>query len=535
MNLLIALYARVSSEKQVQERTIESQIESIKDFIHEKGEKLDPDLIFCDNGVSGTTLVRPALEALRDKAFSGEINQVYILSPDRLARKYAHQLILIEEFKKLNVDIIFVNKSISQTPEDQMLLQIQGVISEYEREKIVERCRRGRLHAAKKGIVNALVGAPFGYKYIKASQEKNACYEIHPTEAEVVRKCYDLFCNKQYSIAAIGRSFREQGYVSRTGKNSWERSIIWGILRNQAYIGQAEFGKTRVVERNKITKLARENSLYPKRAKSSTRETSKETRICIPVPKIIEPEIFERAKERLKENQRLSSRNNKKNEFLVGSIVRCSQCGYAMYGRARDRLRYYRCLGQDNHRWPTGRVCGARPVRVEIVDELVWDETKRLIKTPEIVMKEYINRIEKRKNEEDTNEQIIKKKNQELKSAQQEKERMLDLYQFGRLELNELEPRLQKLRAKIQYIQQEIELFKHNQEKESRRIQVIQKFEDFCSKLTTNLEELSFMDRKKILRLLVTDVIVDTTKGEIVVNHILPLNPKKWSLCTGSQ
>ena len=108
----LALYARVSSEKQAQEKTIDSQIEAIRDFIQEQGGQVEPDMIFCDNGVSGATLVRPALEALRDKAFSGEMNQIYILSPDRLARKYAHQLLLIEEFKKLNVEIIFVNKAI---------------------------------------------------------------------------------------------------------------------------------------------------------------------------------------------------------------------------------------------------------------------------------------------------------------------------------------------------------------------------------------------------------------------------------------
>lgn len=113
----------------------------------------------------GNPLVRPGLDALRDQAVAGKIDKLIILNPDRLARKYAHQLVLIEEFQKLGVEILFVNRQISESPEDQLLLQMQGVISEYEREKIVERSRRGKLSKAKQGKVSVLSGAPYGYVY----------------------------------------------------------------------------------------------------------------------------------------------------------------------------------------------------------------------------------------------------------------------------------------------------------------------------------------------------------------------------------
>ena len=152
----IGLYARVSSEKQAQEKTIDSQIESIIDHANTLGEKIDPDLHFIDNGVSGAYLERPGLDRLRDKAFLGEVSKVYILSPDRLSRKSAHQVLLIEEMKRLGVIFAFVNRHIGDTPEDQMLLQIQGIVAEYEREKILERSRRGKLYAAKRGKINVL-------------------------------------------------------------------------------------------------------------------------------------------------------------------------------------------------------------------------------------------------------------------------------------------------------------------------------------------------------------------------------------------
>jgi site-specific DNA recombinase len=119
-------------------------------------------LIFIDDGFSGATLIRPGLDALRDRAMGGALDHSLVLAPDRLARNHAHQLVLIEEFQRLGVDIVFVNRPIAHTPEDQRLLQMQGVIAEFEREKIMERRRRGKLHKAKQGQVNVLSGAPYG-------------------------------------------------------------------------------------------------------------------------------------------------------------------------------------------------------------------------------------------------------------------------------------------------------------------------------------------------------------------------------------
>src|SRR5690348_13889756 len=127
----IGLYARVSSEKQAQEKTIDSQISCIIDYANSIGEKIDPDLHFIDDGISGAYLERPGLDKLRDKALSGEISKIHVLSPDRLSRKSAHQMLLIEEMKRLGVAFSFVNRQIGDTPEDQMLLQIQGIVAEY--------------------------------------------------------------------------------------------------------------------------------------------------------------------------------------------------------------------------------------------------------------------------------------------------------------------------------------------------------------------------------------------------------------------
>ena len=155
-----ALYARVSSEQQAQAGTVDSQVAAIVERAGQDGLSLEPESRFIDEGHSGATLVRPALERLRDLAAAGGIDRLYVLCPDRLARSYAYQMLLVDELQRCGVELSFINRELGKTPEDHLLLQVQGMVAEYERAKIIERCRRGKLHAARHGSVNVLGGAP---------------------------------------------------------------------------------------------------------------------------------------------------------------------------------------------------------------------------------------------------------------------------------------------------------------------------------------------------------------------------------------
>ncbi len=161
-----ALYARVSSEQQAEANTIESQLAEIRARIVTDGFELTSVLEFVDEGYSGSTLVRPALERLRDVAAAGGMDRLYVHCPDRFARHYAYQVLLLDELTQQGVEVIFLNRPLGQTPEDQLLLQVQGVIAEYERAKFLERSRRGKRHAAQEGRVGILCHAPYGYRYI---------------------------------------------------------------------------------------------------------------------------------------------------------------------------------------------------------------------------------------------------------------------------------------------------------------------------------------------------------------------------------
>jgi DNA invertase Pin-like site-specific DNA recombinase len=241
---MVALYARVSSEQQSKRGTIDSQIAALKERIQADGAQIVEDMCFVDAGVSGATLVRPQLERLRDAAALGAIDRLYILSPDRLARKYAYQALLMEELGSYGVQVVFLNHAIGTTPEESLLLQMQGMISEYERAKIAERNRRGKLHGAKRGTVNVLSGAPYGYRYIRRQLDGTpARYVIELPQAATVKAIFEWVGLERLSLGDVIRRLGEAGTVTASGKPYWDRSVVWGILRNPAYISGLPISK----------------------------------------------------------------------------------------------------------------------------------------------------------------------------------------------------------------------------------------------------------------------------------------------------
>jgi site-specific DNA recombinase len=230
-----ALYARVSSEQQTQTDTIDSQVAALRARAAAAGRAVPAEREFLDEGYSGATLLRPALERLRDLVAAGGVDQLYVYSPDRLARKYAYQVLLLEEFQRAGVVVIFLNRERAQTPEEELLLQVQGMMAEDERAQILERSRRGKRHAAHAGQVSVLGTAPYGYRYFsKAEGGGTAGFAVVPEEAPVVRQLFAWVGQERLSIGAATRRLNQAGVPTRTGKGNWERGTVCGILKNPA-------------------------------------------------------------------------------------------------------------------------------------------------------------------------------------------------------------------------------------------------------------------------------------------------------------
>jgi len=229
-----AIYARFSSAQQREENTIASQTAALAAFARSEGYSVAAEWIFQDEGYSGANLVRPGLERVRDLAAEGQIQAVLVLSADRLSRKYAYQVLLMEEFARHGVEIRFIQSPQVTTPEEQLLVQLQGMIAEYERAQIAERTRRGKRYRAQSGLVNVLCGAPYGYRYVKKSETSTAFYEVIEEQASVVRQVYRLYTEEGRSIGAIVRWLNAQGISTRRGNSLWERTTVWAMLRNPA-------------------------------------------------------------------------------------------------------------------------------------------------------------------------------------------------------------------------------------------------------------------------------------------------------------
>ncbi len=403
-NLRVGLYGRVSGEQQEKEDTIASQLEAVMQRIATDGLECDPDLHFVDDGYSGFILARPGLERLRDQAAAGVIDRIYVLDPDRFSRKYAYQVLILEELIRCDVEVVFLRNPPGHGPEENLLLQVQGMIAEYERAKIMERCRRGKQYAARRGSVNVLSGAPYGYRYVgKHESGGEARYQVLAEEARVVRKIFEWFGQERCSIGEVCRRLRSDGIPTRSGKPAWDRSVVWLILKNPAYKGTAAFGKTRCgALKPQRLRTQRGRPDQPRRPVSRV-DTSSEEQIFIDVPALVSEELFGAVQSQLGENRQRRRDRPGGGHYLLQGLVVCKRCGYGCYGKpvsrasAKGRVHYayYRCTGSDAYRFGGQRLCWNKQIRTDILDASVWEDVSRLLSEPERVRAEYERRLQR--------------------------------------------------------------------------------------------------------------------------------------------
>jgi site-specific DNA recombinase len=516
-----AIYARVSSDRQKEEHTIASQTEALRAFALQQGFSVPDEWVFEDEGYSGATLIRPGLEKVRDLAAEGQIDAVLVHSPDRLSRKYAYQVLLMEELARNNVETLFIKAPQTATPEDQLLLQFQGMIAEYERAQILERSRRGKRHRALQGVINVLSGAPYGYRYIRKSEHASASYAIIDAEATVVRMIYELYTVRGLSIGAITRLLNEQGVATRKGISRWERSTIWAMLRNPAYKGTACFNKTKSSKRQRITRPIRLRGGIASRD-SAHHERPRAEWIEIPVPPIITEETFALAAERLQGNKDHAPRRTITPSVVQG-LVSCRKCGYGLYRTSTRtsarRIHYYRCLGSDAWRHLGGSVCDSKPVRQDLLDELVWREVVKLLESPQLIQEELERRLTAARNaspakrREDTLQR-------ELARVQKSADRLMTAYQEDLLSLDDLRRRMPELRKREQAIGGELSAIQSQLADRAGYLRLAETITSFLARLRATAKTLDVSERQRIVRLLVKEILV--SNDAIVIRHAIP-------------
>ena len=518
MKKLAAIYARVSSLKQKEGDTVQSQVSALLTMAENQNLIVPEGWIFKDEGFSGSILQRPSLDNLRALIDEGQVNAVLVYSPDRLSRKYAYQLLLEMEFQKCSTELLFFNTPRAANAEEQLSLHFKSIFAEYERAQISERCRRGRLHKAKQGNISVLPHAPYGYTYNKKNGLEPPSYLVVNEEAVIVKKIYYLYASEWMSISDIARKLCEDSVTSPGGNVKWHLSTIRDILKNHAYIGIAYFGQTEKVD-GFSEKIYRTKKGKVNNPPNDRRARSKDMWIPIAIPAIIEENLFLQAQGRLDVNKQLASRNTKELSILQGLLV-CSLCGSTYYKKIRgvqsngSKISYYCC----SNRLKSGE-CTNRSFRLEMLDEAVWKHITDLLKNPLLIEQEIQQRV---KIENNTSKPLMRRKEleKELIRLAAAKDKLLDAFQAGDcLTVDELKRRMKTLdqqksvfEKELQSMQAEVLL---NEQNNALRATV-----DYFQKHIDSSHTLSVKEKQKVLRILIDKISLGET---VEIHHCIPI------------
>lgn len=519
-----ALYARVSTSRQEQEQTIASQLASLEAAAAAAQVVLGEDHRYIDEGYSGARLDRPALDRLRDAAAEGQLDIVFVHCPDRLARNFVHQQILIEELQKRGVDVHFVERPIGERPEDRLLVQMQGVIAEYERAKILERTRRGKLHKVKTGQLLPFTQPPYGYAIVRSPQAPHGVLVVDEVQAQHVRAMFRWACDEELSLISIARRLNERGVPSPHAV-SWGITSVYRILLSPVYTGRAYYGMSESVEPRKPMRPG----AYRKAIKSAHAPRPRELWHEQRVPAIIDEALACRVRESLARHRQLASRNVR-HDYLLRGLATCGHCGLRMAathittGRTGTKYGYfyYTCRGRKS-REQTCRAtrCTAASLRAEQLDGVVWQALVGWLKSPTMLREQ----VSAWKDSRQSTAQRTKDRARLDKAARQiagQIERLVDAYQAGALSVEELKARRERLSAMHDALRAERQQLEADEMAQSHVDQIADDITAFAATLTDGIERLDFAGRQRLVRLLIERVVV---KDEVVtIEHVVPLS-----------
>jgi site-specific DNA recombinase len=410
---------------------------------------------------------------------------------------------------------MFRNHELGRTPEDELRLQVQGMMAEYERATILERHRRGKRHAAHAGAVHVLVAAPYGYRDLpKHDGGGPARYEMLAEEARVVGQMFDGVGHERVTIGDVCRRLSRAGAPTRTGKAVWDRRAVGGRRRNPASRGTAAFGKTRAGPRRPRRRAQRGRPLQPRRA-SAPVDRPREEWMTIPVPAMVEPEVLTAVQEQLRDNQRHARQYRRGARYLLQGLVRCQGCGYAYDGKgishnaAKGRPRdyaYYRCLGTDAYRFGGERVCHQTQVRTDLLDLAVWQEVRGLLAHPDRLAEEDRRRLHPHAHARTHELTTVEG---QLNQLRQGLTRLLDSYAEGLMEKREFEPRIMQRRQRGTKLEEQAHQLADAAALHADLQLSIGRREDFAAQVQDGREEADWTSRRELIRALVKRVDVD--------------------------
>jgi site-specific DNA recombinase len=513
-----AIYVRVSTVTHSQQHTIEEQINRLRAHLLSRGEQPADEHIFRDEGRSGATLNRPALDRLRDQVRLGGYDRILVTSPDRLARNYVHQMLLLEELERAGCTVEFLDQPLGDTPHDHLLLQIRGAVAEYERALIGDRMRRGRLARYRAGLLLPWTRPVYGYLLDPERPRDPKGVRVSEPEAAVVRQLFAWYLEEGTSLSSIVNRLFAHGVASPSGRARWRHTTVRFLLRNPAYTGTLYAARTRT-RRAQV----RRSALAPvgKRNEGARTPRPREEWVTVgTIPALVTPEQYELVQQKLAHNRQFAARNNTAHDYLLRGLVSCGLCGLAATGRtAGAGYPYYVCAGKRADGAGGSGRCRSRLTPAGRLDGLVWEDLCKVVRQPQLIALE----LERAWGGSWLPEELTARRESLRKARaglQQQVERLTEAYLGGVLDLGEYERRRREIEARAAaFASQERELG----QQVGRRNELagmVDGVEDYCRRVSEGLAGASFERRRLLVELLIDRVIV--TEEEVEVRYVIP-------------
>lgn len=509
----VAYYARVSTARQEQEETIESQIAEIESRIKQDGNVILPNLKFIDDGWSGTLIARPALDRLRDLARNKEFDVLYVYDRGRLSRNFIHQEVILEELNDLEIQFISLHDVNATNPEEKVLQSMQGVFHEYERVKTVEKFRRGKLFKVKNG---KLLGynPPYGYDYILKTKLHNGYFVINAEETETVKKIFDWFGNRGYSAREIIKKlYKEKIYPKKKKREFWTRSPLVRLLQNETYIGKHYYYKTEAVIPKNPKNINGQNGKYKKIKKCSRKVRPKEEWIPYKCPAIIDEKLFYKVQNQLKQNYKYAKRN-RKYDYLLSGLIKCT-CGTTRVG---EQGRYYRCANRI-YNYPQPPTCHEKGINSEVLDNIVYDNVYRLIINKNSLVKQAERKLNLEQLSNIVEDDRLNDIDRKLAKLNEEESRYLQVFGKGLSTFEVYEEQIKNLNQRKEILLTE----KQEQETTKKQVNFLTNLDiaKMCENAVNFIKSFGYADKQLLLRKIVTKIVANQELA--IVTGCIPL------------
>jgi site-specific DNA recombinase len=517
-----AVYVGVSTQRQSQAQTIDQQLARLRAHLAAQGEALQSEQIFRDDGYSGASLNRPGLDHLRDAVRAAAFDRVLVTTPDRLARNYVHQMVLLEELERLGCQVEFLERPMSQDPHDQLLLQIRSAVAEYERTLIAERMRRGRQMKLRAGILLPWATMPYGYRVDPERPRDPGGVRMDPAEGAIIRELFTRYLEAPETLRGLVKYLLGLGLPSPRGRARWSAASVRGILTNPAYTGQVYSGRKRMRPAR-----ARRSATHPigQLAQGWDAVSPGAWQLVAMIPAVVSEEQFKQVQAKLALNQQFASRNNKTHTYLLRALVSCGVCQACCIARTTNGgLRYYVCRTKTVPRYgQPGQPCRSRHIPAQQLEDLVWQDLCALLRHPKQIAYA-LERAHGRHwlpQELQARQEALRKGRANLET---QRDRLTQAYLAAIIPLEEYQRRRRSLEEKIQALEAQITQLDVQVDRQAEVAGLTSSIDTFCQRVQASLTNATFEQKRRLVELLVDRVIV--TDGEVEIRYVIPTHPR---------